>query len=131
MARNRFAEDGTVRLSLSDGDWIDIRRELDYGRQQRMAMAGLRSVKTSALETPEDSEIGIDWQGFGFARIEAWLVDWSFRDSDGRPRQCTRTNIERLHPDTAAEILASLDDYQSRLDAERSHPNGSVPSTPA
>ena len=126
MGRNRFIEDGDiVRLDLTDGDWVDVRRELDYGRQQRMATAGMRSV--SQPRDGEQPEIAIDWDRFSVARIEAWVTGWSFCDKTGRPRQFTRANIERLHPATAQEILDALDRHQAELDEAQASPNGGTP----
>jgi hypothetical protein len=131
MARNRFAdEQETVRLDLSDGDWIDVRRELGYGRQSRMAAAGLGRVQASALDGTGDAEVGLSWEGFGFARMEAWVVNWSFRDRDNRPRPCDRRNMEALHPETVKEIIAALDTHQEEQNTEHASPNGRTTPTP-
>jgi hypothetical protein len=36
MARCRFVQPDVVRLPLSDGDFIDVKRELSAGEQRRM-----------------------------------------------------------------------------------------------
>lgn len=132
MGRNRFAEElDTVRLDLSDGDWIDVRRELGFGRQGKMAAAGLGKMQAAGIGNGEGAEIGINWEGFGLARMEAWLVAWSFRDKDNRPRACDRRNMEALHPETAAEIIAALDKHQAEQDEETASPNGVSEPTPA
>ena len=37
MSRNRFVKPETVRLPLSDEDWIDVKRSLTYGEAKRAA----------------------------------------------------------------------------------------------
>jgi hypothetical protein len=39
--RARFARGDAVRLELSEGDWVLVRRELSYGQQRRLAAFGL------------------------------------------------------------------------------------------
>ncbi len=78
MTRNRFVSPETVRLELSDGDWIEVKRRLTYGESQRLASAGLTSVKG---ERPQDAEVGIDLERYNLTKLEIWLTDWSLRDA--------------------------------------------------
>lgn len=116
MSRNRFVEPKTVRLELSDGDWVEVKARLTYGEEQRLASAGLTSVKGARVQ---DATVGIDLERYNLAKLEVWLVDWSFRDARDKPAKLTRSAIAALDPDTAEEIMAALDAHIERLDDEK------------
>ena len=108
MGKNRFVDPRTVRIDLSDGDWIEVKARLAYGEQQRMLGAVIGGVSL------DDSAAGINLQNvpinlekFSVARLSAWIVDWSFT-RDGKRVEVTGDAIAALDPDTATEIDAAL-----------------------
>ena len=115
--RERFASGATVRLPLSDGDWVLVRAELSYGQQRRLATAGLSGLP-SALEG-QGTPLSVDWAAFDLERLATWLVDWSFTDGDGDHVLVSREAIERLHPDTAQEIQEALNAHLEALEAKK------------
>jgi len=92
---SRFVRPETVRLSISDGDEIVIRRRLTNGEQRamfaRMYETGVTPIRVNTLET-------------GIALIVAYLVDWTLVDDSG-----ATVAIRDLAADDLAAVLDSLD----------------------
>lgn len=123
--RPRFADGGQVRLPLSDGDWIAVRRELTYGQQRRLTASGLTGVDAAAA----GERLRVDLAAYDLERICTWVLDWSFRDADGEAVVFSREAVEALHPDAAAEINAALDAH-IEAQAEKKAPAAPGPSAP-
>jgi len=119
VRRSRFADGGQVRLELSDGDWVAVRRELSYGQQQHLALAGVTGIPDALVAAGGGQRLTYDWTRFEVDRLCAWLLDWSFRDGDGDHVVVSRERIEALHPDTAAEINAALTAYLEAQEAKK------------
>lgn len=113
--RSRFADGGQVRLELSDGDWIAVRRELSYGQQRRLAASGLTGIDQAAAE---GQRLQVDLAAYDLERLALWVLDWSFRDADGDHVAVSREAIANLHPDTAAELNAALDAHIEALEGK-------------
>ena len=101
---SRLILPNTVRLELSDGDWVEVKERLSYGESQRLSSSMLRYVKTDTGE----NEIGIDFAKHSLLRMETWLTDWSFRDHNDKPVPLSRSAIENLDAQTAGEIDEAL-----------------------
>lgn len=119
MARSRFVTPTTVRLDISEGDWIEIKERLDFGEAQALAQAGLRQEGSMLGGTPD---MRLDLAAYKIERLVAYLVDWSFRDADGRAVDVTRASIRALDPATAAEIDAAIDAHVEAMDANPTAP---------
>lgn len=125
MRRNRFVVPTTVRLEISDGDWIEAKERLDFGEAQALAGAGLRQSGSILSGQPD---VQLDLAAYKIARMVAYLVDWSFRDGDDRPVDVSREAIRALDPATAAEIEAALDAHIEALEANPTVPAMTRPS---
>ena len=105
--RNRFVLPEVVRLDLSDGDWIEVKKRLTNGERRRLNTAALS--KSVAIGGESTNEVDIDFAEFGTARALAYLVDWSFRDAQGLRVEVTRSAYESLDEETSDEIDKALD----------------------
>jgi hypothetical protein len=128
--RNRFASGAAEKLALSEGDWVLVRAELTYGQQRRLATAGISGVPSSLAETGQGRQLTVDWAAYDLERLAVWLLDWSFRDGDGDKVLVSREAIERLHPDTAAEIQEALNRHIEELEAKKAPTAGPSSSAP-
>ncbi len=115
MSRSRFVQPATVRLALSDGDWVEAKARLTYGEQSRLEAAAFGNLK--GIKPGQDAEVGFDFAAFQLARLQVLIVAWSFRDEQNRPVAVSRSAIEALDPDAAAEIADALERH---LEAEES-----------
>lgn len=109
MARNRFVKARTVKLDLSDGDWIEIKSKLSYGEQSKLT--GTMTPSLSPDTKGKATSVDIDWAEYSLQRISAYVVDWSFVDGSEQRIKPTRDNIFALDQESAAEIEAAIDAY--------------------
>jgi len=116
MARNRFVVPNTVRVELTDGDWVELKDRLTYGEQQRLASSALTRMTNSG---GEDAGIELDFEKHSLMRMETWLVDWSFVGLNGKPVSITRAAIAALDPETAAEIDAAITKHVEEIEAAK------------
>jgi hypothetical protein len=74
----RMSRPEAVRLDLTDGEWILVKRQLTAGERQ---LVYGRMVRT--LHAGERAEL--DPVKAAFASASEYLLDWSVTDPDGRP----------------------------------------------
>ena len=111
MGKRRFASADTTRLALTEGDWIEAKNELSYGERQSL-MATAYKMRRGADRPDEE----IDWAGTNLKDLELWLVDWSFKDEDGKPVAVSADSIKALSIETALEIEAALKEHKARAE---------------
>ena len=114
MSRNRFVLPETVRLELSEGDWIEVKKRLTYGEQQRLAGGALRPKLTDG-----EIDISLDLETHSILRLSTWIVDWSFCDVKGKQVEVDRDAIASLEPDTVDEIEDALTAHIESLEEEK------------
>ena len=74
--RNRFVNPDVTKLDLSDGDWIEVKRRLNVGER--------RSITSRAAKggvSTDSTRVFVDANEMEFAKVEAWVLDWSFTDA--------------------------------------------------
>lgn len=82
MGRNRFPPQEVTRIPLSDGDWIEIKTNLNSGDAKIVEHAGeMLPVK----DANGNFLVPIDWAVFEYTRAAIYLTDWSFRGADDKP----------------------------------------------
>ncbi len=115
MGKSRFVKAETVRLDLTEGDWIEIKRQLrNYDRDRlRGAM-----IATISQDAEGDQEWTPDFARGNEMKALAWVVDWSLCDDKGKQVDFGRDAWRNLDPNTADEISEALDEYTKRLDTE-------------
>lgn len=112
MGRHRFVQPDIVRLPLSDGDYIDIKKELNAGEARRVYANLVREMHAG-------EKAALDPMKVGFTKIREYVVGWSFTDADGRPVEVSAGAIETLDQDTYKEISEAIDAHTAKIDAER------------
>src|SRR4051812_47252677 len=97
MGRNRFIRPQVVRLELSEGDWIDVKRELTSGEQRHIFSQIVKEHRGG--ERPL-----LDTQKVGATRVIEYLVGWSFCDDNG-PVPLSESALDNLDGETFKEIV--------------------------
>ena len=115
MPRNRFVIPETVRLDLSEGDWVEVKSRLSYGEQQRLAGGALRTRRSLVGTGNEDFELSVDMEAYDVLRLSTWIADWSFCNSAGKQVPVSPEAIAALDPDTAAEIDEALSAHMREM----------------
>jgi hypothetical protein len=123
-----FVDPAVVRLPLEGGgDWIDVKRELTYGETEDM-YARMRK-QFGPNEVPQ-----LDTTRIGRARMEAYIVAWSFVDRSGKPVAVSPTALTDLRPHVARLIRDALEQHEEDVlqnrEAEKNAPDGASVSSP-
>lgn len=115
MGRNRFQPPDTVRLPLSDDDWIEVHKDLNAGLQKKLEAAGLKppTVVDGKIVSP------VNWESYDFERAVIFLVDWSFRDKDDKPVKLTIDALRALTIEDFAEVNTAIFRYVMTHAAEK------------
>jgi hypothetical protein len=97
---------------LSEGDFIDVKRELTAG-EQRMVFSGL------VRDMQYGEKIRLVPEQVGLTKLLAYLVGWSFVDADGKPVPVSETAINALDSETYAEMVAVIDAHEVGVEEAR------------
>jgi len=122
MARCRVVRPGTVRLPLSGGDWVEVKRELNAGEYFDMLVA-------QSERQP-------------FAKILTYVVHWSLVGehdvavpwAPDLPDAERRDTLRSLDKGTIRELIAAVDRHEreeeAALDAKKNDPTADAASNP-
>lgn len=140
MGKNPWIVDpDTERLDLTwvDRDgvshqvWLDVKHELSVGEHRKM----MRTVSTvtqpilargQAAATPEAK---LEWTEYSFARMVAYVVDWSLAHEAEHKLPVSRASYEKLRQDLFAVIDDALDAHEQRHVIEKKvTPTSALPS---
>ncbi len=123
--RNRFVKPKTIRLEISDGDWIEIKKELTVGERKRMFASGLKQMQTSGTGDPK---FDIDPVEMSFAKVREYLVGWSFEEEDNKgevaPIDLSDDAVRNLDESTFEEIETAIDEHIEKLEKEKKATTG-------
>ena len=132
MGRRRGVRPESVRLELSDGDWIDVKKQLNAGEQRRIFA---RMVKTMNVgEKPS-----LDANHVGRSRVLEYLLGWSLVGLDDQPlpyraegAEAERgTAIDNLDFETYAEIVKAIDAHEEANEQARKNVTATAGETPS
>ena len=122
MGKQRFVSAETVRLELTEGDWIEVKSELSYGEQQNLLLGDSQVTRVEGGV----KEVTVDLELINIHDMAMWLVDWSFVDANGKRVPVSVESIKALSVDTAEEVDAALTEH--KLAREKNAPT-SAPET--
>lgn len=105
MGKNRFAPLDTVKLELSEGDWIEVKRALSYG--------DYLDLQDASTKRDDNDNVHLQMGEFWINRLLTWAVDWSLEDERGKV-ELSHDAIRALSTEAAAEINKVLQDYISQ-----------------
>ena len=108
---SRFIKPEIVRLPLSHGDWITVKKYLTAGEQRRAETRLLKAAPAGGL--PQ-----VNWELVQLSPVVEYLIDWSFVDDAGHP-----VPIRDMPADVVIDILNSLDSdsFTEIVDALNAH----------
>jgi hypothetical protein len=111
----RMRRPETVRLELSQNDWLVVKKHLTAGEQRAMFAGMMR----------EDGD-AIDRVKIGFSKIASYLLDWSFEDFDGKPlvisgqpENVVASILNGIDSDAYTEVLAAVEAHMEAMEKER------------
>lgn len=116
MGRCRTVRPETVRIDISDGDWIEVKKRLTYGEGAKARAAVIKEVRSDGRMTP-------DFELVEITHVLAYLVDWSLVDLAGKRIQID-TDAKRLSaingqdPATIRELIDAVNAHVEAMEAE-------------
>jgi|SRR5262245_17652303 len=116
MGRNRLVYPEEVRLPLSDGDYIDVKKELNAGEYRKLLTDQFKDT---------DEKVVLDPTKVGITKLLAYLLGWSLcgRNNERipyhleQPEEIRRTTIDSLDKDTYRELMAAVNAHEEREEA--------------
>jgi hypothetical protein len=129
MARNRFPIPTVERLPLSEGDFIEVKRELTVGEEKDIVFLAMREIGQ------DDGNIRLrqDYQLLPFATAVIYLVSWSFHNAKGPVKleddQKKRlAQLRALESQTWEEIETAIKAHEAKT-ADAKKPQGGTTAT--
>jgi hypothetical protein len=114
---SRIVSPESVRLPLSDGDWLLVKRRLNAGEQRQILKRGMKVINGS---------MEIDTLEGAIAKITTYLLDWSLTDPAGavipirdQSGAVVESALDSLDPDSYGEILKAIEAHETAMRAER------------
>ena len=115
---NRMRRPATDRLELSEGDYLVVKQDLTAGEYRDLMRASTKPVTVTAAGTPPQMEL--DPIAAGVAMVQAYLLDWSFTDADGRkiliadqPAAVVKAALDHIDSDAYMEVQRAIQDHQA------------------
>ena len=119
----RYRRQEEMRLELSEGDWLLVRKHLTAG-EERDAQA--RVIKAGTFKAGEKPDL--DLEHLGIAQAVSYLLDWSITDADDKPIRIrdqpyafVAAALRNQTPESLREILDAIQAHDAAMTAEREH----------
>jgi hypothetical protein len=129
MAKNRFPVPAVERLTLSENDWIDVKRQLTVGEEKDVSLLAMREI------SQDDGSVRFrgDYQLMPFAKAVIYLVGWSFHNAKGPVKleddQKKRlAQLRALDSESWNEIQTAIDAHEEKI-ADAKKPQGGTSDT--
>lgn len=107
-----FVRPEVVRLSLTNGRWVDVKKRLTAGEARKMYGRLIKDLTPG--EAPH-----LDPEYVGLTKLLAYVIGWSFVDDGGRPVPFSPAALDNTDPDLYAEMIQAVDAHIAVQDAER------------
>lgn len=108
---DRFVKPQIVRLPLSGGDWIEVKRRLNTGEEHDLFARMLPPLVTPGEKMQLQSKEVL------LAKVSSYLLGWSLTDN-GQPVSITDGALRNLDPDTFGEIRDAIDAHETAVTTE-------------
>jgi hypothetical protein len=120
---SRYRKQEEIRLELSGGDWLLVRKHLTAGEERDAQARVIKAASFKAGEKPE-----IDLEHLGIAQAVSYLLDWSITDADDKPIRIrdqpyafVAAALRNQTPESLREILEAIQAHDGAMTAEREH----------
>ena len=119
----RYRKQEEMRVELSEGDWLLVRKHLTAGEERD---AHARVIKAGTFKHGEKPEL--DLEHLGIAQAVSYLIDWSLTDADDKPIKIrdqpyafVAAALRNQTPESLREILEAIQAHDAAMTAEREH----------
>ncbi len=103
------ASRAALAAAEADGDWLDVKRTLNTGEYRAMITGQYREV---------EDHYRVDLDRMGMNRVLAYVVGWSFVDTDGKPLPFSEAAIKNCDIEAFKDALDAVDAHHEAREAE-------------
>lgn len=118
MGRDRIVEPDITRLTISDGDYIDVKKRLNHGEHDDYL------ARIAPFQTPGEP-LRMETRQIRTGKVLAYLVGWSLTQrgkpiamSTDMPEKARVDILNSLDKETFSEIHAAIDQHEDRVEEE-------------
>jgi hypothetical protein len=117
-----FVVPETVRINLSDDEWIEVKKELNVGEERR-------HFSLASVSTVIDGRVveHTDWSMYEILRAQLWMTKWHVHDENGEVPPLSLDAIKALTVDVFEEINQAIISHateQAEIKKARTNPRG-------
>ena len=97
--------------------WIKVKSRLSIGESRRM-MKGISNISQKIApkgQTSVGAEAQFEWTEYSFARMSAYMLDWSLLDENNNKMPTSRETFESLHQDLFELINGTVQNSPRRI----------------
>jgi hypothetical protein len=132
MGRCRVVQPDVVRVQISDGDYLDVKKTLNAG-EYRDLIAGMAGVSHFGEKAT------VDMKKVGITKVLQYLVGWSLVGVDNKPlpydidlpEEARVSALRSLDRETFSEIVEAIDAHESKTETERKNVPAGAKESPA
>lgn len=111
--RLKLAElDTAIVQAEQDGDWIDVKAELNAGETRKIFTLLVKDMKVG--QTAE-----LDPELVGSTKIQQYMLGWSFTDRQGSPVPFSMAALMNLDTESYREISQAVDWHDAEVEKRR------------
>nr|ABN71534.1 hypothetical protein [uncultured bacterium] len=118
---SRYRKQEEVRLELTGGDWLLVRKHLTAGEERH---AHAKVIKAGTMRSGEKPEL--DLEHLGIAQAVSYLLDWSITDADDKPIKIRDAAYDFVFaalrnqtPESLREILDAIQAHDAAMTEAR------------
>lgn len=112
MGRCRIVRPNSMRLPISDGDYIDVKKELNAGESRQVYAGMVKEQKFGEAPTADPARVGL-------TKMLQYLLGWSLVDLKDEPLELSEAALLSLDLPTYNEINAAIDTHAEKVEADR------------
>jgi hypothetical protein len=113
----RVRKPETVKLEISRGDWLLVKKHLTAG--ERRKMFGLMVARGISDPSLDPSRVGL-------SKMITYMLDWSFTDADGKPlpmqdqpADVVEKSLDAIDGEDFTEVLKAIEAHDTAMEQER------------
>jgi len=118
---SRYRKQEEMRLELTGGDWLLVRKHLTAGEERDAQARVIKAGSFKAGGTPE-----LDLEHVGISQAIAYLLDWSITDADDKPIRIrdqpyafVAAALRNQTPESLREILDAVQAHDAAMTEAR------------
>ena len=126
MPRSPFVRPEHVRIELTEGRWIEVKKRLSVGEARQAMTSFVGAYRSDGSRTP-------NLETLGMGQVLAYLIEWNFVDDTDRVVPVSLDAIKMLDPRVYGEVETAINAHVAAVEADDAEREKKIPapSTPS